>query len=63
MRLYRVVFAHRDYGSNYEARTVAVGGYVAEAIAKASQRVGTDAKQLTVEEVILVGQESVESNE
>lgn len=57
MRMYKVTFAHTEYGSNWAARTVVVRGYAPDAIAKALKNEGADSKDLRVEEVILIGTE------
>lgn len=55
-RMYTVYFAHKRFGGNWLSRTVAVNGRAEAAIRKA-MRLERD-KQLSVEQVILKGEES-----
>lgn len=64
IRLYEVVFDHKEYGDNYCAATVAVEGDALAAIDKALRGEPKHAngqpfrRQLTVREVRLQGEES-----
>jgi len=57
MRMYRVVFRHKEFGSNWNARTVCVRGFVSEAMTKARLLEKKDAPNTWIEEVTLVAEE------